>query len=409
MIGSTGNQSGRDDTRRSGDMAQNQEERSYHEKLTEKEHEVRKLTRKLEAMQEQVMALESSLQSQDGRRIKKSIDDGTIYESDEVKDVDVDSHKGNSYVIDMEEGRRQETVQIPESFEAPIPLVKEEQLTPAKSAATTTIKNAEISGTNSDDFDELSSMDIEWLIDNEIDEECNGASEHLGGSKQYWRDIILGVNDGICSTFLLIAGVAGGGLSSKDILLTAIAGSIAGAVSMCAGEFTATKSQNEVMHGEIALEEEHIRDHRRAELSEVSGLLELIGISKENRDLQKCIVKHYASDPDALLKVMIALQLGFLEEEQRSPMMAGAVSFFLFLLGAIPSVLPYTIPGIDPTTGLIAAAVATGFTLLIVGAVKTWATKGNCFSAALENVTIAGFGGAFAYVVGLIFDRFVHA
>lgn len=66
--------------------------------------------------------------------------------------------------------------------------------------------------------------------------------DHLGKHRQYWRDIILGVNDGLVSTFLLVAGVAGGGLSSIDILLTAISGAIAGAVSMFAGEFVATKS-----------------------------------------------------------------------------------------------------------------------------------------------------------------------
>lgn len=60
--------------------------------------------------------------------------------------------------------------------------------------------------------------------------------KHLGKSRQYWRDIILGVNDGLVSTFLLVAGVAGGGLSSTEILLTAIAGAIAGAISMAAGE-----------------------------------------------------------------------------------------------------------------------------------------------------------------------------
>mmetsp|Transcript_28737 Transcript_28737/g.52525 ORF Transcript_28737/g.52525 Transcript_28737/m.52525 type:complete len:155 (-) Transcript_28737:1314-1778(-) len=61
-------------------------------------------------------------------------------------------------------------------------------------------------------------------------------TEHLGKHRQYWRDIILGVNDGLVSTFLLVAGVAGGGLATTDILLTAISGAIAGAVSMYAGE-----------------------------------------------------------------------------------------------------------------------------------------------------------------------------
>lgn len=92
-------------------------------------------------------------------------------------------------------------------------------------------------------------------------------------------------------------------------------------------------------------------------------------------------------------QIMIALELGFIEEEERSPLMAGFVSFFLFLIGAMPSVTPFVIPDIDPFVGC-PAGVATCGTLLIVGAVKTWATKGNCLSAALENLCVAGLGGA---------------
>ncbi len=82
--------------------------------------------------------------------------------------------------------------------------------------------------------------------------------EHLGGHRQYWRDIILGVNDGLISTFLLVLGVSGGGLSTTSTALTGISGALAGAVSMFAGEFVATKSQNQVMTGEISLEQRHI-------------------------------------------------------------------------------------------------------------------------------------------------------
>ena len=95
--------------------------------------------------------------------------------------------------------------------------------------------------------------------------------EHLGAHRQYWRDIILGVNDGIVSTFLLVSGVAGGGLESKEILLTALAGALAGAVSMAAGEYVATKSQNEVMQGEIALEQTHISQCLESEIAEIGS------------------------------------------------------------------------------------------------------------------------------------------
>jgi VIT1/CCC1 family predicted Fe2+/Mn2+ transporter len=76
----------------------------------------------------------------------------------------------------------------------------------------------------------------------------------------------MGVNDGLVSTFLLVAGVAGGVLSPIDVLLMAISGTIAGAVSIFADEFVATtKSQNEVLRGKTALERRHIQTNRHDE------------------------------------------------------------------------------------------------------------------------------------------------
>ena len=74
-------------------------------------------------------------------------------------------------------------------------------------------------------------------------------NEHLLRTRQYYRDMMLGVNDGLVSTLLLVAGVVGGGMSVTAVLLTAVSGAIAGAISMFVGEFVATKSQNQVMSG----------------------------------------------------------------------------------------------------------------------------------------------------------------
>src|SRR5690606_4510673 len=94
---------------------------------------------------------------------------------------------------------------------------------------------------------------------------------HVGISRQYWRDIILGVNDGLVSVFLLVAGVVGGGLDTAGILLTALAGSVAGAISMAASEYLATKSQDEVFDSEIELERSHIAEFRDRELDQLRG------------------------------------------------------------------------------------------------------------------------------------------
>ena len=229
-------------------------------------------------------------------------------------------------------------------------------------------------------------------------------TEHLGSHRQYWRDIILGVNDGLVSMFLLVAGVVGGGMATRNILLTGVAGAIAGAVSMAAGEYMATKSQDEVFEGEINLEREHIRDHRDDELHELRDLLEGIGL---NGDLREEVVQHFNQDEESILKVMTALEFGVIEEERRSAYAAAGMSGGLFLLGAAPSVIPFAV-FTTPGPGLLAAGIGSVTGLLIVGAIKTWATRGKPLRAAVENLLIAGAGGGLAYWVGVGFDKIVN-
>jgi VIT1/CCC1 family predicted Fe2+/Mn2+ transporter len=228
-------------------------------------------------------------------------------------------------------------------------------------------------------------------------------TQHLGRSRQYLRDIILGVNDGLVSMFLLVAGVVGGGMATRNVLLTGVAGAIAGSISMAAGEYIATKSQEEVFEGELALERKHIRDFREDELHELGDLLEDIGLAGPLRDE---VITHFGKDDEALLKVMTALEFGVVETERRSPYRAMVISGLLFLLGALPSVLPFAFVS-SASTGLWIATIGAVFGLLVVGAVKTWATRGDPLRAALENLLVAAGGGGLAYGVGVLFDRLV--
>ena len=177
---------------------------------------------------------------------------------------------------------------------------------------------------------------------------------------------------------------------------------------MSAGEFIATKSQNEVLKGEIGLERVHIRDEIAEEMKEVDVLLETIGIPQEQQELRQELFHHYESNPDSLLKFMAALEFGVVEKEERSPFFAAFASGFLFFLGSLPSVLPFAFGSASSSRLLMIACIATVACLLIVGAVKTWATRGNLLTAALENLVIAGVGGILAYYVGALFDHIVH-
>eukprot|EP00559_Dactyliosolen_fragilissimus_P005590 CAMPEP_0184870150 /NCGR_PEP_ID=MMETSP0580-20130426/36639_1 /TAXON_ID=1118495 /ORGANISM="Dactyliosolen fragilissimus" /LENGTH=285 /DNA_ID=CAMNT_0027372097 /DNA_START=168 /DNA_END=1022 /DNA_ORIENTATION=- len=234
-------------------------------------------------------------------------------------------------------------------------------------------------------------------------------ADHLGKHRQYWRDIILGVNDGLISTFLLVSGVSGGGLKLTQIGITAVSGAVAGSISMFSGEFLATKSQEDVFNGEIEMEKTHIRIYHSDEVRELSHLLPLIGIptdsgemmydheikggnrtkeSYQTKDaamtsnnyrelshLKSGLIEYYSKNEKALLKLMIALEFGVLDEERRNPYAAGLMSGSLFFLGSLPSVLPFLLFTKSPQCALRWAAMSTCLALFLVGAAKTIVTR----------------------------------
>jgi VIT1/CCC1 family predicted Fe2+/Mn2+ transporter len=225
---------------------------------------------------------------------------------------------------------------------------------------------------------------------------------HVGPSRQYMRDIILGVNDGLVSVFLLITGVVGGGLGSREVLLAGLAASAAGAISMAAGEYIATKSQDEVFESERELEIEHLEFHRDVELDEIREMFGDMGLGTE--DVER-IVEALDRDDDAFLKVMMALEFGIVEEERRSPYTAAALSGFLFLAGSMPSVLPFFF--VDSTgMALLIAAIGSGIALFGVGVAKTFVTRKNWVWSGTENVLIGTAGALISFGVGSIYNAY---
>lgn len=219
---------------------------------------------------------------------------------------------------------------------------------------------------------------------------------HIGETRQYWRDIILGVNDGLVSIFLLVVGVVGGGLESGQVLLTALAGALAGAVSMAAGEYLATKSQDQVLEAELNLEKVHIRDHRQQELDQLTEMFGDMGLREEDVGM---VVAAFDRSDDAILNAMKALEFGFVESERRSPYRAMVASGVLFLVGSLPAVVPFMI--FDTVDVALAwATVLALLGLFVVGVVKAKVAKHNWLTSGLENMAIAGVGGVIAWLIG---------
>lgn len=223
---------------------------------------------------------------------------------------------------------------------------------------------------------------------------------HVGVTRQYWRDMVLGVNDGLVSVFLLAVAVVGGGLESNEVLLATIAAAIAGAISMGAGEFLATKSQEEVFDSEVALETTHIRHFRQGEVDQLRDFFADMRVEEEDLDEAVAI---FSRTDEVLLNAMKVLEFGIVDSERRSPYTAMYMSSSLFLLGSLPAVVPFA--AIDTTAlALTVAAVVTAIGLFTVGAVKTLVTRTNPVTAGFQNLIITTVGGVLAYFAGVFIE-----
>jgi len=227
---------------------------------------------------------------------------------------------------------------------------------------------------------------------------------HVGEGSQYLRDFILGVNDGLISTFLLIVGVVGGGSNGLQALLTAISTAVAGALAMGIGEYVATKSQLQVNVGELKLETEHFKYHRDVELLQLRGFLES---AKLSGPLLEAVVSEVGRSDENLMKMMMAFEFGVHADElERNPLKAMLMSGRLFLLGSVPTVLPFFFTHfISAHTALAIAGGLVGVTLFFVGAIKTRTTKSNPWVDGAENFILGAIATGISYAVGIAFNE----
>jgi len=224
---------------------------------------------------------------------------------------------------------------------------------------------------------------------------------HQGEHRAYMRDVILGVNDGLVSVFLLVFGLVAADLRTRDIFLSAISGAVAGALSMAIGEYLATKAQSEVVAGDLKLEQEHFKYHREIEVEQLHHTLSGMNIKG---DTLKAAVKAIGSSDEALMKFMRAFEFGSTDQDDRSPLKAMTLSGVLFLLGSAPSVIPFGCTN-DAWLGLLIAGILCEVAMFAVGAIKTMATAGSWWRGGVENVVIGSVAAAFSYAIGTIYNQ----
>jgi VIT1/CCC1 family predicted Fe2+/Mn2+ transporter len=205
------------------------------------------------------------------------------------------------------------------------------------------------------------------------------------------RAAVLGANDGLVSVFCLVMGVAGAGLSSTQILVTGLAGLLAGALSMALGEWLSVQSSRELYQHQIDIEQGELSEIPDEEKEELSLIFQAKGIEAATAD---ALADKLISDPKTALDTLVREELGIDPEELGgSAWVAAITSFFLFAVGAVIPVVPYVF--FTGYAGIAVSSVSSVIGLFVIGAFITIMTGKHPVKAGLRQVT---FGLATAVV-----------
>ena len=209
------------------------------------------------------------------------------------------------------------------------------------------------------------------------------------------RAAVFGVNDGLVSNCSLILGVAGAGSDAKMVVLSGVAGLLAGAFSMAAGEYVSVRSQREMFEHQIGLEKKELELYPEEERDELALIYVARGMT--DADAERLAARTLA-DPQRALDTLAREELGLNPDELGSPWGAAIASFAAFALGAVIPLAPFLM--MRGSAALATSIVATGVALYAVGAAISLFTGRSAWRSGLRMLVIGTAAGAITYAIG---------
>jgi len=209
------------------------------------------------------------------------------------------------------------------------------------------------------------------------------------------RAAVFGANDGLVSNASLITGIAGATADPHVVLLTGVAGLLAGAFSMAAGEYVSVRSQRELYEHQIRQEREELAQYPEEEAEELALIYSARGIEMEQaREMASIVFR----DPEEALRVLSLEELGINPDDLGSPWGAAISSFVSFAVGALLPLLPFIVRPGSGNLGLV--AVVTGLGLFGMGTAISLFSGKHAVIGGLRMLLIGGSAGLATYVVG---------
>jgi len=211
------------------------------------------------------------------------------------------------------------------------------------------------------------------------------------------REAVFGFNDGIVSTFAIIAGLTGGLVDQKTILLAALATLFAGGFSMGLGTYLGNKSERDIYESELAREKyevKHVPDLERQEIRDIYAAKGFEGKLLED------IVKKITGNEKIWIETMMREELGF-SEKPPNPFEHAWIMALAFVIGSAIATVPFLFEGSTNNLFLISS----GFSVLAlasIGALKTIFTKKNIFLSAIETLGVGVVAALGSYGLGVM-------
>lgn len=223
---------------------------------------------------------------------------------------------------------------------------------------------------------------------------------HLVSRIGWLRAAVLGANDGIVSTSSLILGVAASAASQSEVLVAGVAGLVAGAMSMAAGEYVSVSSQADTEHADLARETTELATQPELELHELAGIYEKRGLEPDlAMEVARKLTAHDA------LAAHAREELGISEGTMARPIEAALTSAGTFAVGAA---LPLALVVLAPQQYLIVAvSIASILFLALLGYVGAKAGGANIMRGTLRVTFWGAFAMALTAGIGWLFGAVV--
>jgi VIT1/CCC1 family predicted Fe2+/Mn2+ transporter len=221
-----------------------------------------------------------------------------------------------------------------------------------------------------------------------------GRHRNVGGNAL--RAAVLGANDGLCSNLSLVMGVAGATVNAHTVLLTGLAGLLAGAFSMALGEWVSVTSARELAEREVRIERREVEENPTEESEELQLIYEAKGLSpSEAQSLSRAMMKDERTALDTLAREELGIDP---QELGGSPWTAAITSFFLFAAGAVIPVLPFAfVRGPAAPAWSMAAG---GLALFLIGAAISVFTGRGALRSGVRQLLLGFAAAGVTYGVG---------